>query len=389
MNAGKLLAEVRILATVYFATNRNQTRDPAAPFGDRFHLDGPQFYRAGWAEVRRDDADGEGYVIDRIDLAPEADRTQKPEEVPGSTAVFSDLQNDMAAEQADAIILIHGYASSFETALKRAAQIQDAYVFTTAPSRGIREIRPQVFVFSWPSNGSMAPFWSYADDRQDAAFSGVAMARALARMLVFLRERAPRDHDTRVIHCNQRIHLVAHSMGNWALRHAVLALCQLFPAERITRMFDNIFLMAADEDADALEHKGKLGLLPQLGRNVHVYYSHEDGALMLSKTSKLNGDRLGAAGPKSFASLPNNVYAIDCVSVDDTTGMNPGVLHTHANHQYYRMRREVIEDVRQVLAGVRPEAIMGRTLVEPRRYRIEPAKRPRKTSGKSASAKNR
>ncbi len=377
------------MATVYFATNRSQTGDPATPFGDRFHADGPQFYRVGWAEVRGNDADDEGHIVDSIELAPEIDKTRNEVELPGSKRVFLGLRNNMAAEQADAIILIHGYASSFELALKRAAQIQDAYVFTTVPARGERKIRPQVFVFSWPSDGRMVPFWSYADDRQDAACSGAAMARALARMLEFLREPANRDDGTSTIHCDQRVHLVAHSMGNWALRHAMLALCQLLPAERIPRLFDNIFLMAADEDADALEHKDKLGLMPRLGRSVHVYYSHEDGALLLSKTSKLNGDRLGAAGPKSFATLPNNVYAIDCVSVDDTTGISPGLLHTHANHQYYRLRKEVIEDVRQVLAGSRPEAIKGRTPVEPRRYRIEPMKRPTKTPAKPAAARNR
>ena len=37
---------------VYFATNRNVTRksQPVA-FGERFHSDGPQFYRVGRAEV--------------------------------------------------------------------------------------------------------------------------------------------------------------------------------------------------------------------------------------------------------------------------------------------------------------------------------------------------
>ena len=378
------------MATIYFATNRNQTGKPEDPFGQRFHADGPQFYRVGSAEVRKvSDDPNNGYVVESIDIADEADRTRKPEEVLGSNAIFRDLQSDMAADQSDAIILIHGYASSFETSLQRAAQLQDAYVFTTAPARGTREIKPQAFVFSWPSNGSMVPFWSYADDRQDAAFSGIAMARALARMLEFLRDQAPRDAATGTIRCNQRIHLVAHSMGNWALRHTVLALGQLMSAERMPRLFDNIFLMAADEDADALEDKGKLGLLAQLGRSVHVYYSNEDGALMLSKTSKINGDRLGSVGPKSFATLPNNIYAIDCVSVDNTDGMDASLLQTHANHQYYRLRDEVIQDVRAVLAGTRPDAIKGRTPVEPRRFRIEAAKPPRKPAAKPASGKPR
>jgi esterase/lipase superfamily enzyme len=271
----------------------------------------------------------------------------------------------MAAERSDAIVFIHGFASTFKTALQRAAQLRDVYTFTTGPARGARQITPQVFVFSWPSDGAMIPFRSYASDRQDAGHSGTAMARALARLLEFLREQAPRDEATGVIHCNQRIHLVAHSMGNWALRRAVLGLAELMGAERLPRLFDNVFLMAADEDSDALGDMHKLGYLPQLGRNVHVYHSQDDKALRLSRDLKMNGDRLGSTGPKTFDGLPLNVHAIDCVSVDYTDDLDPGLLPEHVRHQYYRLRAEVIKDVRAVLGGLRPEAMPWRAVIRP------------------------
>lgn len=147
------------------------------------------------------------------------------------------------------------------------------------------------------------------------------------------------------------------------------------------RLFEHIFLMAADEDADALGDKNKLGLLIQLGRQVHVYYSQEDRALTISTVTKGNSDRLGSMGPKTFIDLPNNIEAIDCVLVDDTDAMDPNLLPDHVNHQYYRLRKEVIDDVRAVLSGKRPETFPWRTvIVSGKSYRINaaiPAKRPR------------
>lgn len=207
---------------IYFATNRDETADPAEPFGPRFHKDGPQFYRVGSADVTKISNDPDtGYEVKNIEVADEAARTDKTDEILGSNEIFKSLQSDMSAEQADAIVFIHGFANTFEMTLQRAAQLRDAYTFSAASSGAARTITPQLFVFSWPSDGAMVPFWSYGNDRQDAAHSGIAMGRALARLIKFLHEQAPRDPVTNVIRCNQRIHLVAHSMGNWALRHAM------------------------------------------------------------------------------------------------------------------------------------------------------------------------
>ena len=61
-------------------------------------------------------------------------------------------------------------------------------------------------------------------DRDDAAASGIAMARFMMRLLDFLTDKGQ---------CEQRIHLVAHSMGNWALRHAVQGLISLQAQARL------------------------------------------------------------------------------------------------------------------------------------------------------------
>jgi esterase/lipase superfamily enzyme len=155
-------------------------------------------------------------------------------------------------------------------------------------------------------------------------------------------------------------------MGNWALRHAVLGIRDLLGDQRLPKVFANVLLMAADEDEDALEVDHKLGLLPELARAIHVYHSRGDEVLMISDTTKFNPDRLGSGGPRTFSGLSGRVVAIDCAKVDYTKLL-------HGNHQYYRIRDEVIVDARAVLSGIHgPDQIPRRVPIEPgRRYRIE------------------
>ena len=154
-------------------------------------------------------------------------------------------------------------------------------------------------------------------------------------------------------------------MGNWALRHAVLGLRKIYEGQQLPKLFDNAFLMAADEDEDCFEDNNKLGLLPQLARRMHVYHSGGDLALEVSDKTKFNMDRLGTDGPRTFSGISNRIVALDCTDVDYTE-------LTHGNHQYYRMRPEVVADVRNVLSGRIPiDRLPRRIAVEPgRRYRL-------------------
>ncbi len=359
------------MTTVYFATNRNKQR--GNKFGDRFNSDGPHFYVVGRAEVAWNQTGPNGEVLDWDDYTVtwETTREQKPQTaelsgVPemhvkaqrggrlGSTEIFRELRQKMTADGRDAIIFVHGFANDFESSIARAAQLAETYLIS--PANGGAPYKPYVLTFSWPSNGKVQPPWEYASDRDDAALSGLAMARALRRFVDFLNDGEP---------CPCRLHIVTHSMGNWALRHAVLGLRSLHQGQTLPKIFDNSFLMAADEDEDCFEDFEKLRLLPELARRIHVYHSGNDLALEVSDKTKFNMDRLGTDGPRTFSGISNRIVALDCTDVDFTE-------LGHGNHQYYRLRPEVIEDVRHVLSGhVPPNQIPRREAVEPgRRYRI-------------------
>lgn len=336
---------------IYFATNRRLNGPARKPsFGERCHKDGPDFYRVGIAEVIKESDDlDEGYRVASIQLKGEGNSNPDNR---GSDALFRDIRKEIEERGCDVLVYIHGFANNFEGSISRAAQLHEHYQVGSADNPK----HPLVFAFCWPSNGRVTPPWEYFSDRNDARAAGPAMARNLLRFFDYMQDKDP---------CKQRIHLVAHSMGNWALRHAVQALNDLDPGRRFEHLFDNAFLMAADEDDDALERDDKLKPLLRLVRRIHVYHSHDDLSLVISDKTKFNPNRLGYEGPRNFSDIDSKIIAIDCERVDETE-------HLHVNHQYYRRRREVIEDINQVLAGKRPELISGREVIRPgQQYRIK------------------
>jgi len=341
---------------VYFATNRSYnpaTKKPA--FGDRFHPDGPQYFRVGSAKVALHPKAGpdEAFEMTSYDVEEEAPPEGNKKAVVGSKRLFDELARRMKGERADLFVFIHGFANDFKNTIERAAALAHHWRI----GLGDEATYAIPFAFSWPSDASMVPFAAYSSDRHDAAFSGFAMARSLMKLIDFL-------HRNKAARCEQRLHLVAHSMGNWALRHMVQALRTLHDGGRLPRIFENVFLMAADEDNDAFEKEAKLGLLPQLANAIHLYYSTQDRALIISDTTKALPDRLGATGPRTMDGLDSKIIAVDCVDVCSTET-------AHARHQYYRIRQEVFTDVRQVLHGLSPDQVQGRiSLQQGRRYRL-------------------
>lgn len=338
------------MVTVYFATNRNLEGTKSRPkFGTTFNVHGPHAVRFGRAEV-------EGKRV-KIEVVDETIATRDDaERVLGSKEVFRQVMRKMAKHSRDTLVYIHGFGFSFSEAVQLGAELKKAYA-------GQGPIN--VFVFSWPGDGRMVPFMSYYSDRSDARNSGMAMARTFLFLRDFLRQQGEGDGQF----CARRLHLLAHSMGNYALRHGLQGI-RAELNDKIPRFFDNIILAAADEDDDAFEHDHKFRKLPLLCRRVHIYYSPDDRALLLSDKTKRNPDRLGSDGPRLIDDLPRKVALIDCRDVDNSSEEGWPDIQVH---QYYRLRPEVIKDITEVIAGTPPEVIANRAYnPATRSYRILP-----------------
>jgi len=341
------------MTKIYFGTNRKPNRKVAPDdFGSGFSEGGLANLRFGMVEVTGEKLDSFGLFY----LAPEKlneDRERKIKggkgSVLGSLNVFNRVREKMVQHTRDTVIFVHGYNVSFKEAMTSAAQLKRNFS-TAEGGPGVN-----VVLFSWPSDGSMMPFIAYANDRQDAAASGPAFARGLLKLADFLRGSTSTEA------CDQRLHLVAHSMGNYVLRHTV----QEFVTQssgRPARLFDQVFLMAADEDDDAFEHDHKLKPLTRLAKRVSVYFNNEDRGMAVSDKTKGNPDRLGDDGPRMPRSIPGKVTLVD------TTPVVEGFVE----HSYFLDSPKVVEDMRQVLTGTPSDTITGREYVlETNRYRLQ------------------
>ncbi len=354
-------------ALVHFATNREEILKDSevVGFGPRLNPKSPLWLRYGTADMAPPKKRAGPFGISALRVAPEqipgvtADREDAP--VFGSDAVFEGLRRRLIDNDSDLLLMLHGYACDFGCALNNAAELKTQW--------GTKANPIETAIFSWPADGRIVPWLSYASDRDDARSSAKAVARALHRLMAYLRALPSKDW------CRADIHLVAHSMGNYMLRNALQALISDLGGRPLPRLFKTIFLMAADEDNDAFEDPKKFARLPELAETVYVYFARNDRALTTSDISKGNPDRLGTTGPRTLTQLPQKVTLVDCTDVSETGGSVKERV-TDANHQYYRKRAEVIADVRQVLAGKAPELVSGRDWISARScFRIRPAKR--------------
>ena len=345
------------MSRIYFGTNRKPNRKTRpTDFGRGFSHDGLANLRFGIAEFLGDDFDSHEIQVAKEKLQRDKGRKIKggPGSILGSENIFRRMRQDMIDDASDTIVFIHGYNVSFREALTSAAKLKRHF------SNDNHGPSANIILFSWPSDGSMMPYIAYANDRQDAAASGPAFARGLLKLGDFLRGMTPEQA------CGQRIHLVAHSMGNYVLRHTLreyVAHSQDGPP----RLFDQVFLMAADEDDDAFEHEYKLKLLPRLAKRVNVYFNNHDMAMAVSDKTKGNPDRLGDDGPRIPRAVPGKVSLIDCTDAVD------GLVE----HSYFLDTPEVVDDMQQVLIGTPSDQIPNRHYVqETNRYRLRKPQQP-------------
>ncbi len=317
------------MSIIYFATNRNPLNGGANPTGF-----GSSFATANLGDLRF----GRAEVI-KGKLEPGSIETLPDNPDQGSKVLLKELRKKMRKKSLDSLIFIHGFNVSFKGAIESAAKLSDRFSQLSGNT-----YQPNMFVFSWPSNGKLL---DYGDDRHDAKASGYAFARGLAKLSEFLKESAGKKN------CHQKINLIAHSMGNYVLRHTLQEAQAIHGDSLLQRLFDNIVLTAADEDNDAFEETHKLARLPELSKSITIYYNTEDRALDISDITKGNPERLGSSGPRKPHQISGKVITVDVSEVVN------GV----AEHSYHVESDRVVMDLIAVLKGEKPDSIPSRIYV--------------------------
>ena len=170
--------------------------------------------------------------------------------------------------------------------------------------------------------------------------------------------------DRDLVPCNQRIHLIAHSMGNRLLQSMLYSL----KTENITRVIDQVVLLSADVSFRAFEaEEDSFIKLPKLANRVTVYVNRKDAVLAISQFSKniLSG-RLGKIGPSEVSKMQQAISVVDCTSAKND--LKTGFKFQAGNHWNYLSSSSVQNDVIAVLNDTDQTLIAKRQKIAERAF---------------------
>lgn len=267
----------------------------------------------------------------------------------GTQRMFYELYKNMSStkDRSDVLIFIHGYLYDFDDELKAILDLKK--IFIDNPVSPVEHI---LFV-SWPASGSIIPL-SYFDDKASSINSGTSLMRMFYFYTQFLKDIfSNRD----LAPCNQRIHLMAHSMGNRVLQSMLYSLKR----ENILRVIDQVLLLNADVSYKVFEDsEDSFNKLPLLANRISIYLNRQDVILGASQfTKNILTPRLGKNGPSDIAHYKDIVSVIDCTFVKDD--LLNSLKYEVGNHWGYLSSSQVQKDIFQTLNGIDRNLITNRT----------------------------
>jgi len=224
-----------------------------------------------------------------------------------------------------AFVFVHGYNVTFDNALYRTAQIAYDLGFDGVP-----------FLYSWPSGGGLT---GYLYDRDSAA-------QSVGYLRQFIELVATETKATRV-------HLIAHSMGNVPLLHA-LEKIRLTGGLKGGAALSQIILAAPDIDRDVFEMLA--AEISSVSQGVTLYASSADKALLASGT--IAGGMLRAGDVPPPPAEPLVVKGVETIDVTATSTDFFGL-----NHSGFAEKTALLSDVRILLKeGTHPPDKRGKTM---------------------------
>lgn len=355
---------------LYFATNRHHLgKEFLYPtgYGPGFSSDGRENLRFGYLTLRADEKTVRKFLREKVsglgsgngnrlaeyfsglvkNASIEAYEEKLVKNIPdkeqgreslGSTEFFANLKSDMM-EGTDVLAFVHGFNVSWDSAVGSALALQEMINAQKDLDRRI-----VVVLFTWPSEGQAIPLYSYLADRSGARDSGFAVGRGFLRLRDFFKDLQADVKEGKDKACGQSIHLLCHSMGNYVLQNALGRIEEFTEEQSLPRLFENIFMCAADVDDTVLEPGNPMGRLNELTRNISVYYNREDKAMVVSDYTKGNPERLGYNG----CARPYHVHAK--VAQVDCTPVVPGGLFD-VEHSYYLLG-DITRDIVRSIVGI-------------------------------------
>lgn len=255
--------------------------------------------------------------------------------------IYQQNLSDNKEQSGDILFFIHGFQYKFRDNLKHIKVLEELYLNNRS------NVKHLVYV-SWPSRGRIL---KYKDDQRDARETGRVLGRLFEKLRSFFIDTFDVNNEEP---CNHKIHLAAHSMGNQVL----YKMLQHIDKTQIFSVFSEVFLFNADARYDGFEPGEPFTLLQQISERTHIYIHNSDDALWISDKTKDNTKRLGRSGPKKTESLNEETFVIDTSNLVGAKKNN--TKETLIDHWGYLNRKEVINDVIEVMANKRVDVIKNR-----------------------------
>lgn len=218
----------------------------------------------------------------------------------------------------DVLIYIHGFNNSFEDSMRQAAQLKADLHF-----------KGPVIAYSWASKAKTT---GYHDDAKAARQSLEQLSNVL---MFFLNEK---HGDPRFDCPPGKVHVIAHSMGNWLFLNSVGLL------NLRHELYENSFgtVILASPDVSTLSIPGLASVIAKGSNRVSLYYSSKDLALHVSRF--IHG--APRAGQQS-----SDTVGLDSIDVD-----NVNDLWIRQGHSAYAVSKEVLDDITSQLSqNLNPE----------------------------------
>jgi esterase/lipase superfamily enzyme len=216
------------------------------------------------------------------------------------------VQRQLALDSTQSILVyVHGFANTFEDAVRRGAQLAYDLPFTGA-----------MLVYSWPSRGETNPVAYFRDDK--------TVNGSQAPLREFLETVVNKTGA-------QRVHVLAHSMGTLLVARTLKEMADAYPGVR----FDQVVLAAPDIDTTAFR-RSFVPALSRVAERVTIYTSRYDRALDLAERAS-SYPRVGQAGPAMLV-----VPGFDTIDASVAGPADYG-------HGYFSGSNAVLSDLREVL----------------------------------------
>ncbi len=246
--------------------------------------------------------------------------------------------------KADVLFFIHGFNTDLEGVKNAFKNLNEKYV------NNVESPIAHIVIFSFPGRHPVLPL-HYRNDQHDAQLSGETLYRGILKLHKFFKHffnenKEEKKEEKKNEVCGQKIHLMAHSMGNQVLGKTLTLL-----GKQTYEIFGEIILVAADIEYNVFEKGQPFENLIDMGERVHIYYNTKDRVLDISKYTKNFNNRLGRYGRKYVNPAVEDIYDVDVTEKTSKQEDEGDWQEKTLNHWYYYSSEEAVKDIIRVLNG--------------------------------------